>query len=193
MNSKTETFNNWKDSFLGIRSIGKSFLVRGLELILLSTIILVVNFYYKDLNFSAVLAIGILAVTLISFLVYKSLTKETPQLKKSRSVPFVEVERPSKSPVFSLWWKIIYGSFNNIAVSLRTLISTLLLVIPAYIVIELLYKFSGIIGESSFYFSAVKLFLLSVLSIHLIFEVVLTVVKGLLVSYRDLLRDLREK
>jgi hypothetical protein len=70
--NKTEKTNFKEDSFWAIRSTGKAFVIRGSELVLLSAIVSFAYFYFPDLNFWTVLAVGILTATTFSFVLYKT-------------------------------------------------------------------------------------------------------------------------
>ncbi len=98
MKKRTNHIYNKIESFFGIRSIGKAFVVRGFELILLTTILLVSNSYFPEWNFLAVIVVGGLVVTVVTYFIFRRfLNMETKNDSQNSSKRISE--KSTKKPI----------------------------------------------------------------------------------------------
>lgn len=166
MISKTGSFNNWKDSFLEIRSIGRAFLVRGLELILLSAIAFYTYFYVNEWNFATILAIGVIVVTIISYSFYRGLdfSKQSEQ---------EEIKNYSSERESSFWsgkfTKEIYLSSVMVFKPFIKIVFLSLLVLSAIGINDLIKRFGNL--QDSFFSNV----FLDILEIMLIVKILIEV------------------
>jgi hypothetical protein len=104
--NKIKKISSGEDSFWAIRSMGKAFVVRSVELALLSVILSLAHFYFPDWNFWLVLAVGILAATTLSFVLYKFLNGKKKNMLGHLSIPEQNPnELKEKNKTFWVWLK----------------------------------------------------------------------------------------
>lgn len=183
---KIESAKSWDNNFLDIRSFGRTFLIRGLELVVLSTVASFAYFYANDWNFSTIHVLATLTVTLISYAFYQILFgKERVAREDSLITPsnvvfeIFPLKRNEKNFLY-LFGDLIVASFYDAMPNLKRILSLTFLV---FVSLGGIFFLKGFATSEIYYFGD---YLGNILIMLLSFQILIESLKFMSESIRNL-------